>query len=94
MQIIEIEAQKNGAHRNQTGRFIRIPAGWAIVPENMELPDSFPFVDVEVEGQAVTQMTAREVPLTPEPEPVMPTTEERLSAVEGAMLAMMEVQNV
>ena len=84
MQIIEITAHENGAHRNQTGRFIRVPTGWAIVPENMELPDSFPFVDIEVEGQAVTQMTAR----------VVPTAEERLSALEGAMLAMMEVQNV
>ena len=42
----------------------------------------------------MTQMTAREVPPTPEPEPVVPTAEERLSALEGAMLAMMEVQNV
>ena len=94
MQMLEITAHENGAHRNQTGRFIRVPTGWAIVPENMELPDSFPFVDIEVEGQAVTQMTAREVPPTPEPEPVVPTAEERLSALEGAMLAMMEVQNV
>lgn len=30
----------------------------------------------------------------PEPGPVMPTAEERLSAVEDAMLSMMEVQNV
>ena len=92
MQVIEIKAQENGAHRNQTGHFARIPAGWAIVPENMELPDSFPFVDIEVEGQAVTQMMAREIP--PESEPVTPTAEERLSALEGAMLAMMEVEHV
>lgn len=30
----------------------------------------------------------------PEPEPIMPTLEERLSALESAMLAVMEVEHV
>lgn len=94
MQIIEITSLENGAHRNQTGQFSKIPMGWAVIPENLTVPDSFPFVDIEVQEQVVTQMTAREVPPTPEPEPVMPTTEERLSALESAMLAVMEVEHV
>lgn len=63
MKIIELQALPNGAHRNQnasTGLFV--PEGWAIIPDDMELPASFPFVDVEVESVVVTKLTAREVP--------------------------------
>ena len=94
MHIIEIIALENGAHRNQTSSSLRsIPAGWARVPEDMAIPDTFPFVDIEVDGQTVTAMTAGVVP-EPEPTPpAPPTQEERLSALEGAMLAMMGVSN-
>ena len=68
MQIIEITALPNGAHRNQTGDFRTIPEGWAVVPEEMEIPETFPFVDIETEDGVVTSMTAGEVP-EPEPEP-------------------------
>lgn len=63
MRIIELQALPNGAHRNQnssTGLFV--PEGWAIIPDDMKIPDSFPFVDVEVESVVVTKLTAREVP--------------------------------
>lgn len=62
MRIIELEALSNGAHRNQkssTGLFV--PEGWAIIPDDMEIPASFPFVDVEVESVVVTKLIAREV---------------------------------
>lgn len=50
MKIIEIEALSNGAHRNQDGAFETIPSGWAIIPDNMTIPETFPFVDIEVEA--------------------------------------------
>ena len=68
MLIIEITALENGAHRNQTGTFRTIPEGWAVVPNGMEITDTFPFVDIEVEDGVVTSMAAGTVP-EPEPEP-------------------------
>lgn len=68
MKIIEIAALENGAHRNQQGDIFIIPEGWARIPDGMEIPDTFPFVNIEVEGQVVTSMTAGVVP-EPEPEP-------------------------
>lgn len=62
MRIIEIVAQENGAHRNQTGSFSVIPDGWAVIPATVEIPSSFPFVDIEVKGKVVVGMTARDVP--------------------------------
>lgn len=85
MQIIEIAALSNGAHRNQTGDFRTIPEGWAVVPEEMEIPETFPFVNIETEDGVVTSMTAGVVP-EPEPEPEPePTLEDRMSAMESAI---------
>ena len=61
MKIIEINALTNGAHRNQSGANV-LPEGWAIIPDDAIIPESFPFVDIEVDGNVVTSMTAREVP--------------------------------
>ena len=61
MNIIEINALTNGAHRNQSGANV-LPEGWAIIPDDAIIPESFPFVDIEVDGNVVTSMTAREVP--------------------------------
>lgn len=72
MFIIEISALENGAHRNQTGDLRTIPEGWAVVPDSIEVPDTFPFVNIEVEGQTVVSMTPGVVPAPepiPEPEP-------------------------
>ena len=83
MLIIEITALENGAHRNQTGAFRTIPDGWAEVPSSIEIPDTFPFVDIEVENGVVTSMTAGVVP-EPEPEPEPePTDTEVLNALLG-----------
>ena len=47
MRIIEINALPNGAHRNQTiNRDMRLPDGYALIPEGMELKN-FPFGTVE-----------------------------------------------
>lgn len=67
MKIIEIKALENGAHRNQTGSFVTVPEGWAVIPENMEIPSTFPFVNVEVKGGIVTSMTEGTVPEKPAP---------------------------
>lgn len=75
MTIIKIEPYDNGAHANQTSSgVIPVPDGWAVVPEDLPVPDSFPFVDITVEDGVVTSMTAREVP-EPEPEPTPEPTE-------------------
>ena len=74
MRIIEIAALENGAHRNQTcGNGSPVPDGWAVIPEHIVLPDTFPFVNITVDvsdedGAAfVTEMTEGVVP-DPEPE--------------------------
>lgn len=78
MRIVEIESGANGAHRNQTiSGVVAVPDGWAVIPDGMELPDTFPFVDILVEGQVVTSVTAGVVP---EPEPVVVTELEQLRA--------------
>lgn len=89
MQIIEIKALDNGAHNNQTSSAITAPPpGWAVIPAGMEIPETFPFVDIEVRGNVVTKMTAGVVP---EPEPAAepePTQLDRLEA-QSAYTAMM-----
>ena len=62
MRIIEIAALSNGAHRNQTGTFSAVPSGWAEIPDSIAIPDTFPFVNIEVDGQTVTAMTAGVIP--------------------------------
>ena len=76
MQIIEIAALENGAHRNQVGAGT-VPPGWAVIPEEMAL-DSFPFGEVEAAEiggvMTVTGWEPGEVP--PEPE-IRPTADRR-----------------
>lgn len=94
MRIIEITALDNGAHRNQTGTFSTVPSGWAVIPDGIAIPDTFPFVNIEVDGQTVTAMTAGTVP-EPEPEPTPdPTTEEillEMAADHEERLCLMEL---
>lgn len=87
MLIIEIAALENGAHRNdRRDSFKTIPDGWAIVPAEIEIPDTFPFVNIEVEDGVVTSMTAGVVP---EPEPMPepePTDTEVLNTLLGVTI--------
>lgn len=90
MQMIEKAALENGAHRNQTYHGT-LPAGWAIIPEDMELPETFPFVEIEAEELdgvlTVTNMTAG---VLPDPvEPTAPT--EREPSAEEILDAMLGV---
>lgn len=71
---IRIEPNADGSHDYQTGGALE--NGWAVVPSDMEIPDSFPYVDIEVDtvtrpsidGGAdntrleVVSMIARDVP--------------------------------
>ena len=61
--------------------------GWAEVPSSVSVPDTFPFVDIEAEGQTVTSMKPGVVPEPepgPEPEPE-PTLEDRVAGLESAI---------
>ena len=88
MKIIEIKPLGNGAHRNQSGNMRTVPEGWAVIPAEIYIPESFPFVDIVVENGVVTAMTAREVP-APEPQPPAPkTAEERIADLENALCDM------
>ncbi len=63
MKIIEIDACSNGAHRNQTLDFeIPVPDGWAVIPDDMAIPDTYPFVNITVEDNTVVSMAAGVVP--------------------------------
>lgn len=75
MRIIEIAPLENGAHRNQSGSFRNIPAGWAVIPNTLAT-ENFPFGEVTVEEidgiMTVTSWVAGELPEpepTPDPEP-------------------------
>lgn len=62
MTIIKIKPFENGSHANQTTRKnISVPNGWAIIPDNIELPSSFPFVNIQVKDQIVTSIAACEI---------------------------------
>lgn len=88
MRIIEIQALDNGAHRNQTTTSTTIPTGWAEIPADVAIPETFPFVDLVVEGQRVVSMTAGVVPQPePKPEPE-PTETEQLRADVDFLAAM------
>lgn len=83
MTIIEISPLGNGAHRNQTvSNQITAPSGWAVIPEGMALPKTFPFVEVEAQDGIVTALRPGTMPDVPSPTPE-PTTEERLAALES-----------
>lgn len=75
MLIIKIISEENGGHQNQNikGIIETIPDGWALVPDTIIIPETFPFVNIEVEDKVVTSMTAGVVPPTPpQPDPPDP----------------------
>lgn len=89
MQIIEIAPLDNGAHNNQTSDAITSPpSGWAEIPAGMEIPETFPFVEIEVEGNVVTKMTAGVVPEPESEAEPEPTQLDRLEA-QATYTAMM-----
>lgn len=83
MWIIEIAALENGAHRNQSGFVGDVPAGWAAIPDGMEVPETFPFVAITVEDGVVTEMEAGIVPDVPDSGGQKPSIENRVTALEA-----------
>lgn len=92
MIIVEIAALPNGAHRNQTWDSAVPPDGWAIIPDGMGIPESFPFVGITVDGTTVTEMTAGVMPeRAKETEPDLgPTIEERVTTLETSSAELAE----
>lgn len=77
MKYIKINRNENGSHNNQFGG--AFPGeGWAIIPEEMTIPSSFPFVDIEVLENIVVSMKEKEVPFY---EPSITLTEIILSTL-------------
>ena len=96
MVIIEIKALENGAHRNQTVMgSVLPPDGWAVIPDDMEIPETFPFINVEAADGVVTAMIAGIVPVPgPKPEPE-PTGNERMKKLEtenGKLKSQIQMQ--
>lgn len=61
---IKIEKNLDGSHAFQIGG--NLEQGWVAIPENIEIPDTFPYVNIEVNGDMVVSMTAGEE-IVPEP---------------------------
>ena len=85
MRAIEIIALENGAHRNQNSSMpFDIPEGWAVIHDDLAIPDTFPFVNIEVaEIEGVMTVTSITAGVMPDPEPVPdpePTELEQLRA--------------
>lgn len=75
MQMIEIAALDNGAHRNQTmhGNLLD---GWAVVPVDPKTLKNFPYGNFEVEDvDGVPHMVADSWEPLPMPEPDPPSEE-------------------
>lgn len=87
LNIVEIVAMENGAHRNQSFEFpiafSDIPDGWALLPPDLPV-ENFPFGEIEVEEVEGVKVVTKWAPLPipePEPEPeAAPTEMEQLRA--------------
>lgn len=62
MLIIEKVAMENGGHRNQKGNFRNIPERWLVVPDDIEIPSTFPFVVLEMEGETLVSLLPGTLP--------------------------------
>ena len=83
MRIIEIQANDVGGHDNQTiNGEITVPDGWVIIPDDMDVPLSFPFVTFHYRKGVVTDMSPLPIP-APEPPNDEPDPSEILNALLG-----------
>lgn len=81
MLIVEKTALDNGAHRNQTGDFQEIPAGWVSIPADLEgeATQYLPFIRLTIDNSGVVTAVSQG-PIPPsEPEPVPGYTELELA---------------
>lgn len=84
MIIVSISSiDEHGLHEYISGAHVVVHPGYAKIPEDMEIPSSFPYVDIEVENGVVAKMTPLPVP-EPEPEPEpQPTIDDRVTILES-----------
>lgn len=66
MNLVKTAALDSGAHENRNYPWeTTVPDGWAVIPKNIMIPESFPFVDIEVQEvdgvQTVIKMTGHEI---------------------------------
>lgn len=57
---IKIEAHNNGGHANQSGGLVT-QDGWVTIPDNISIPNTFPFVDIVIENGEVTQLSPQTI---------------------------------
>ena len=83
MNVVEIAALENGAHRNQSGISF-VPDGWAKIPEGMSTP-KFPFGDLTAEiidgVMTVTSWEGKDPPGPTEEELAQQLQEAKKSAI-------------
>ena len=93
MTIIKIDSLKNGQHpiESQSERKICWLDGYIAVPIHLEAKvwETLGWCDLDIRDGVLVGITPTERP-DPEPEPeTVPSYEERLAALESAMMAMM-----
>ena len=97
MWIVKLASNPNGSHDDHCGDHItKPPVGWAMIPEGMHIPETFPFVDIEAENVAtgaetiavVTSMTAGVMP-EPNPEEEQQPTQLDILEAQVTYTAMM-----
>ena len=100
--IIKTTAEANGAHDNHCGEFEIVPVGYVEIPEEFMStwgqykPFVIPTITDGVIEDLICNTSAWEAweawkASLPTPQPPQPTTEERLSATEAAITALMGV---
>lgn len=86
MRIIEIQVNELGGHDNQFSSVdIPVPDGWVIIPDDMELPYSFPFVTFHYRKGIVTDMSPLPIPAPPPPEPERDVWDEIADAIRNGV---------
>lgn len=90
MRMIKVAALDNGAHENQTYHGT-LPEGWALIPDSIAIPDTFPFVDITAAANAegVLEVASMTAGVMPEPEP-LPEPEASDTDVLNALLGVSE----
>ena len=84
MRIIELAANELGGHQNQfIDAVIEVPEGWAVIPDDMTIPETFPFVRITVRNGVVKSMVAGTMPPDPEPVTPQPTADDIINALLG-----------
>lgn len=93
MRVVKINANNNGSHENTLlpDKSV-VPKGWVEIPSNLDIPESFPFVDLVFENDKLIAMSSREVPhVDPIEEPVSPFDRLEAQVMYTAMMTNTEI---